>query len=48
MSCGQLLITPEGALLFADNRYFEVAQHKAPCPVELSDAKAALQLDIYS
>lgn len=39
MSCGQILITPEGALLFADNRYFEVAQRVAPCPVELSDVK---------
>ena len=39
MSCGQLLVTEEGSLLFADNRYFEVAQRLAPCPVELSDVK---------
>lgn len=39
MSCGQILVTPEGSILFADNRYFEVAKRKAPCAVELSDVK---------
>lgn len=35
LSKGRLFITPQGATLFVDGRYYERAKREAPCPVSL-------------
>lgn len=43
MSSGKLLITTRNNLLFADNRYYEMAAEKSPCRVVLSDKEPLSQ-----
>lgn len=42
LSCGKLLLSKTQSLLLVDGRYLEVAQKKAPLPVELDDSAVFL------
>lgn len=37
LSKGRLLVTPKGATLYVDGRYYEKAKREAPCPVRIWD-----------
>ena len=43
LSKGRLLIKPEGATLFVDGRYYELARKEAPCTVALWDEQKKLR-----